>query len=71
MKVCPQCKQRYPHESSFCFVDGASLEPLPDPRLGTTVAGIYVLEQVLGVMYVAFLVARLANLYNGSGMGRK
>ncbi len=48
MKVCPQCKQRYPHESSFCFVDGASLEPLPDARLGTTVAGRYVLEQVLG-----------------------
>ena len=32
---------------------------------------LIVLEQVLGVMYVAFLVARLANLYNGSGMGRK
>lgn len=48
MKVCPQCKQRYPHESSFCFVDGSSLEPLTDPRLGTTVAGQYVLEQVLG-----------------------
>ncbi|NUO51190.1 MAG: protein kinase [Polyangiaceae bacterium] len=48
MKVCPQCKQRYPHESSFCFVDGVSLEALPDPRLGTTVAGRYVLEHVLG-----------------------
>jgi serine/threonine-protein kinase len=48
VKVCPQCKQRYPHESSFCFVDGSSLEPLPDPRLGMTVAGRYVLEQVLG-----------------------
>jgi len=48
LKVCPQCKQRYPHESSFCFVDGCSLEALPDPRLGTTVAGRYVLEQVLG-----------------------
>ncbi len=48
VKVCPQCKQRYPHESSFCFVDGSSLEALPDARLGTTVAGRYVLEQVLG-----------------------
>jgi serine/threonine-protein kinase len=48
MKVCPQCKQRYPHESSFCFVDGSSLEALPDARLGTTVAGRYVLEQILG-----------------------
>lgn len=48
MKVCTQCKQRYPHESQFCFVDGCSLEALPDPRLGTTVAGRYTLEQVLG-----------------------
>lgn len=48
VKVCPQCKQRYPHESSFCFVDGSSLEELPDPRLGTTIAGQYVLERVLG-----------------------
>ena len=48
MKVCPQCKQRYPHESSFCFVDGCTLEALPDARLGTTVGGRYVLEQVLG-----------------------
>ncbi len=48
MKACPQCKQRYPHESSFCFVDGATLEALPDPRLGTTIAGRFVLEQILG-----------------------
>lgn len=48
MKVCPLCKQRYPHESSFCFVDGATLEALSDPRLGTTIAGRYVLEEVLG-----------------------
>jgi eukaryotic-like serine/threonine-protein kinase len=48
VKVCPLCKQRYPHESSFCFVDGATLEALSDPRLGTTIAGRYVLEEVLG-----------------------
>jgi len=48
LKVCPQCKQRYPHESSFCFVDGSTLEALPDARLGTTIAGRYVLEQILG-----------------------
>lgn len=48
MKVCTQCKQRYPHETSFCFVDGSSLEPLPDPRIGMTLAGRYVLEEILG-----------------------
>jgi hypothetical protein len=28
---------------------------------------LIVIEQVLGVMYVAFLIARLANLYRNSG----
>jgi hypothetical protein len=28
---------------------------------------LIIIEQVLGVMYVAFLVARLANLYRNSG----
>jgi hypothetical protein len=31
---------------------------------------LIVIEQVLGVMYVAFLIARLANLYRNSGMHR-
>ena len=48
MKVCPQCKQRYPHESSFCFLDGSTLEALPDPRVGMTLVGRYVLDDVLG-----------------------
>jgi hypothetical protein len=40
------------------------------PAIGLT-RSLIVLEQVLGVMYVAFLIARLANLYSGSGLGRK
>ena len=31
---------------------------------------LIVIEQVLGVMYVAFLVARLANLYRNTGKNR-
>ena len=31
---------------------------------------VIVIEQVLGVMYVAFLVARLANLYRNIGKNR-
>jgi hypothetical protein len=31
---------------------------------------LIVIEQVLGVMYVAFLIARLANLYRNSGANR-
>jgi serine/threonine-protein kinase len=48
LKVCPLCKQRYPSESSFCFVDGSTLEPIADPRLGTTLGGRYVLDDVIG-----------------------
>lgn len=40
------------------------------PATGFT-RSLIVLEQVLGVMYVAFLIARLANLYSGTGLGKK
>ena len=48
MKTCPQCKMRYPNEAKFCFVEGADLVPLEDPRIGTLLAGRYVLEDVIG-----------------------
>ena len=48
MKTCPQCKMRYPNEGKFCFVDGADLVPLEDPRIGTLLAGRYVIEDVIG-----------------------
>jgi len=48
LKSCPKCNLRYPDESTFCFVDGAPLEPLQDPRIGTTIAGRYLIESVLG-----------------------
>jgi tRNA A-37 threonylcarbamoyl transferase component Bud32 len=48
MKTCPQCKMRYPNEAVYCFVDGADLVPLRDPRIGTTVAGRYIIEEVIG-----------------------
>ncbi len=48
MKTCPQCKMRYPNEAKFCFVEGADLVPLADPRVGTLLAGRYVLEEVIG-----------------------
>jgi len=48
MKSCPKCNLRYPDESTYCFVDGAPLEPLKDPRVGTTIAGRYLIENVLG-----------------------
>ena len=39
---------RYPNEAKFCFVEGADLVPLEDPRVGTLLAGRYVLEEVIG-----------------------
>ncbi len=48
MKQCPQCKQRYPNESATCFADGMTLISLSDARLGTTLVGKYLVEDVVG-----------------------
>jgi eukaryotic-like serine/threonine-protein kinase len=48
LKTCTQCKMRYPNEQTFCFVEGADLVELPDPRLDTVLAGRYVIEKVIG-----------------------
>ncbi|MBX3206904.1 MAG: protein kinase [Labilithrix sp.] len=48
MKTCPQCKMRYPNEATYCFVEGSDLVTLPDPRIGTLLAGRYVIEEVVG-----------------------
>ncbi|MBX3190238.1 MAG: protein kinase [Labilithrix sp.] len=48
MKTCTQCKMRYPNEATFCFVEGAELVELPDPRIGTLLTGRYVIEEVIG-----------------------
>jgi len=48
MKTCPQCTMRYPNEATFCFVDGTTLVPLDDPRIGTTIAGRFEILEVIG-----------------------
>lgn len=48
MKQCPQCQLKYPNESTNCFVDGVELAPLQDPRIGTTLSGRYLIEDVIG-----------------------
>ena len=48
MKACPQCKLRYPSDVRTCFVDGALLAEMPDPRIGTLIAGRYQIEDVVG-----------------------
>ncbi|MRG91144.1 serine/threonine-protein kinase [Polyangium spumosum] len=49
MKSCPTCSLRYPSESSTCFADGSALVVLRDPWLGSTVAGRYVLDELIGI----------------------
>ncbi|GMV14786.1 MAG: hypothetical protein AMXMBFR56_30100 [Polyangiaceae bacterium] len=48
MKACPQCKLKYPSDKTTCFVDGVQLLEIQDPRIGTTIAGRYVVEDVIG-----------------------
>ncbi len=48
MKVCPTCQLRYKDDDEVCFMDGAALGPLADPRIGTLLAGRYLLEAQLG-----------------------
>jgi serine/threonine-protein kinase len=48
MKTCPQCHLRYPNDSTHCFVDGQALVAMSDPRIGTTLAGRYLIEEVIG-----------------------
>jgi serine/threonine-protein kinase len=39
---------RYPNDATYCFVEGGELVDLPDPRIGTLLAGRYVIEAVIG-----------------------
>ena len=48
MKACPQCHIRYPQDAVFCFLDGVTLSDIQDPLIGTTIAGRYLVDRVIG-----------------------
>jgi eukaryotic-like serine/threonine-protein kinase len=48
VKACPQCNLKYPDDKQICFVDGSRLVEIQDPRIGATVAGRYLIEEVIG-----------------------
>ena len=48
MRICPRCQLKYPDDNDRCFVDGAALELMPDERIGTLLAGRYLLESAIG-----------------------
>jgi serine/threonine-protein kinase len=49
MKNCPVCHLLYPTGATFCFVDGAALAVMRDTRIGSTLAGQYIIEREIGV----------------------
>jgi len=48
MRYCERCRLKFPPESNVCFVCGAALGTFHDPRIGTTIAGRYQIEDLLG-----------------------
>jgi serine/threonine protein kinase len=48
MKACPQCHIRYPTDAVHCLLDGAELTAILDPLIGKTIAGCYIIEDLLG-----------------------
>lgn len=47
MKVCPACGSEYSNTSSLCPVDGGVLETPGDPLIGETLAGKYLVEELI------------------------
>ncbi|MBL0196441.1 MAG: protein kinase [Myxococcales bacterium] len=48
MKTCPRCKMRFENAARTCVFDATPLEEVADVRLGTTLSGRYVIDEVLG-----------------------
>jgi serine/threonine protein kinase len=47
MKVCPVCRKEYPNTMTICSVDAAVLKAVTDTLLGQTLAGKYLVEQLI------------------------
>jgi eukaryotic-like serine/threonine-protein kinase len=47
MKVCPVCSKEYLDTNSLCSVDAAALESVEDPLEGQTLAGKYLIEELI------------------------
>jgi serine/threonine protein kinase len=47
MKICPACGKEYPNTMTLCSVDAAVLQNPIDPLLGQTLAGKYLVEELI------------------------
>lgn len=47
MKACPECGKEYSNTSTLCPVDGAVLQKTEDPLIGETLAGKYLVEELI------------------------
>src|SRR5262245_24100847 len=47
MKVCPVCGKEYSNTSTLCPVDGEVLQTTADPLIGETLAGKYLIEELI------------------------
>jgi serine/threonine protein kinase len=45
---CPTCQSRYTSDARVCPFDGTNLETLPDPLVGRTIGGRYVVSDLIG-----------------------
>ncbi len=48
MRRCPTCHSRYTTDSRICPMDGAQLEEAPDPLVGRTIGGRYLVCELIG-----------------------
>jgi len=47
MKVCPVCGKEYSNTNTLCPVDGEALQTTADPLIGETLAGKYLIEELI------------------------
>jgi serine/threonine protein kinase len=48
LQHCPVCQSRFTSEARVCPFDGNQLEALPDPLVGRTIGGRYVVSELIG-----------------------